>query len=269
MRLLRAILLIFIIMVSSGCYRGINGKVVDNATGKPLEGALVVVQWTRPDIHSIEGLSVEVIMNTETLTDKEGGFVIRSTPINPFANPPDMIIYKEGYIPWRNDEIFPGGNKVKDHEWKNNKTYNLDVFTENFTTRQIEDFLFLVSGGNLIPKYEDLKNKLSRRRSAEDRAKEIKEWLNDFRNVIASLGKGPYSYDYIKHRLVNKDIYEIKWLIDEAIKTNSVVNKVMKDNDVSLDYDNKNAVRDPSVVYLNGYGPNSINDYSSAVFTKH
>jgi len=161
MKSLRVVIFIFIMMVSSGCYHGINGKVVDNATGKPLEGALVVVQWTRPDIHSIEGISSAVIMNTETLTDKNGKFVIRSTPYNPFANQPEMIIIKEGYIPWRNDEIFPGGNKEENKQWKNNETYKLDVFTEKYTYNQIDFFLFLQSGGNALPMFEVLKNKLS------------------------------------------------------------------------------------------------------------
>lgn len=161
MKSLRTVVFIFIMMVIAGCYHGINGKVVDNATGKPLEGALVVVQWTRPDIHSIEGISSAVIMNTETLTDKEGGFVIRSTPSNPFANPPRMIIIKEGYIPWRNDEIFPGGHIDKDKKWKNNETYKLDVFTDKYSYNQVDFFLFLQSGGNEVPMFEALKNRLS------------------------------------------------------------------------------------------------------------
>lgn len=163
MKILLIISFVLIIHFISGCshYSGINGKVVDNATGKPLEGALVVVQWTRPDIHSIEGFSTAVIMNMETLTDKEGRFVIRSTPLNPFANQPEMIIIKEGYIPWRNDEIFPGGNKDKDKKWMNNETYKLDVFTEKHTYDQIDSFLFLQSGGNEIPMFEALKNRLS------------------------------------------------------------------------------------------------------------
>lgn len=163
MKIFLTISLVLIIHLISGCshYSGLNGKVVDKATGKPLEGALVVVQWTRPDIHSIEGFSTAVLMNTETLTDKEGRFAIKNTPLNPFANQPEMIIIKEGYIPWRNDEIFPGGNKEKDKKWMNNETYKLDVFTEKYTYDQIDSFLFLQSGGNAVPMFEALKNRLS------------------------------------------------------------------------------------------------------------
>lgn len=161
MKLIIAILLIVVGLVTSGCHGGIKGKVIDNVTGNPIENALVVVQWTRPDIHSIEGWSIAVISNFEVLTDKDGQFVIKNTPVNPFARPV-MIIYKEGYIPWRNDMIFPGGSNTlsKGYEWKNAKTYQLEVFTDKFTTKQIESFLFLPMGGNETPVFEDLKRNL-------------------------------------------------------------------------------------------------------------
>jgi hypothetical protein len=113
--------------------------VVDGATGKPIEGALVVAQWTKK--HGFGLTYHELILITETLTDKEGKFYIIKTPNDLFVEPPEMIIYKEGYIPWRNDSIFPSLNTVKDNDWKNNVTYNLDVFTDKYTARQLHRFL--------------------------------------------------------------------------------------------------------------------------------
>ena len=144
MKLFRAVLCIFVIMIVSGCshYPDITGKVVDNATGKPIEGAVVVAQWTKS--RGIPGMQYhELHKITETLTDKEGKFSL-SGAIGVQIGPPEMIIYKKGYVPWRNDTIFPSCNIVKDHEWKNNVKYKLDLFTDKFTSRQL--FLFLDFG---------------------------------------------------------------------------------------------------------------------------
>lgn len=141
MRSLNIILLFCILIMASGCshYSPITGKVIDSTTGKPIEGALVVAQWTKK--HGFGLTYHELIMITETLTDKEGKFSVTKTPNDPFVEPPEMIIYKEGYVPWRNDMIFPSLNKIKNNEWKNNVTYKLDVFTNKYSARQLDHFL--------------------------------------------------------------------------------------------------------------------------------
>jgi hypothetical protein len=141
MKSIYMILLIFIMMPSSGCYSGINGKVVDNITGNALEGALVLVQWRKPVYESIEGISRKILLNTETLTDKEGKFSIMNTFMNPFAYPPVMIIYKEGYIPWCNDAIFPSTDSVNKNEWKNNAVHRLDKYDSKYTYSEIKWFI--------------------------------------------------------------------------------------------------------------------------------
>lgn len=175
MKSLRAILLIFVIMVISGCfYPGIHGKVVDSATGKPIEGALVVAQWTKG--HGFGFTYHDLYKITETLTDKEGKFSLSGT-YDPFVEPPVMIIYKEGYIPWRNDSIFPSSNTVKDHEWKNNVIYKLDVFSDKYTNDQLYDFLdygIIGSGGRETPIFNDLHQKISVRRTIEIEKQQLK-----------------------------------------------------------------------------------------------
>lgn len=124
-----------------GCsyYSSINGKVLDNTTGKPIEGAVVVAQWTKS--RGIPGMQYHDLHKiTETLTDKEGKFSLSGT-FALFIDPPEMIICKEGYIPWRNDMTFPGGRKNKDNEWNHNMTYKLDVFTDKYTYGQLYSFL--------------------------------------------------------------------------------------------------------------------------------
>lgn len=170
MKSLRFVLLGLVIMFNTGCshYSGISGKVVDSATGKPIEGAIVVAQWTKArgwlgeqqrDLNKI----------IETLTDKEGKFSLSGN--TGFAlDPPEMIIYKEGYIPWRNDGIFPDKNK-QEHEWNNNVTYRLDVFTDKYTAEQLNQFLdSAIIGYGDVPIFHKISNTISRRATGESRA---------------------------------------------------------------------------------------------------
>jgi hypothetical protein len=163
MKSIYTVLLLLILIISQGCYSGINGKVVDSITGKELEAALVFVQWRKPVYRSIEGISSEVILDTESLTDKNGEFSISKTPFNPFAYPPVMLIYKEGYIPWRNDSIFPISNRVKENEWNNNAIYKLNKLDSNYTFSEVEWF---INSGikfdyNNMPSTKDKMNRLS------------------------------------------------------------------------------------------------------------
>ncbi len=48
----------------------------------------------------------------------------------PFVNYPQIVIYKRGYIAWRNDFIFPDYKKRGDSRWKIISTYRLERFVE-------------------------------------------------------------------------------------------------------------------------------------------
>jgi hypothetical protein len=163
MRVIHVVLLVSMMLIISGCYYpGIKGKVIDSATGKPIVGALVVAQWTNKHGFGLTYHTLSKII--ETLTDKDGSFSL-SGNYNPFVEPPEMIIYKEGYIPWRNDMIFPGGTDKlsKDHEWKNHVTYKLSVFSDKYTTIQISNFLdlgMMGRGNSNVPIFTDVKRKL-------------------------------------------------------------------------------------------------------------
>lgn len=170
MKSLRVGLLIFLQMISSGCshYSDITGKVLDAVTGKPIEGAIVVVQWTNKrgwlgeqqrELHKI----------IETLTDKEGKFSLNGTT-GFLLDPPEMLIYKDGYIPWRNDSIFPSLNLVKNHEWNDKATYKLDEFTNKYTYVQLYSFLDYGMMGNRrneVPITSNLMRKISMEEQAE------------------------------------------------------------------------------------------------------
>jgi hypothetical protein len=164
-------LLMFIAMAHflflSGCLAGISGKVVDGMTGRPIEKALVVAQWTKEHGFGLTYHDLYKIVETET--DKEGNFSIDGAG-SPFVEQPQMIIYKEGYIPWRNDTKYPSTDIVKDHEWKDNMTYKLEVFTDDFSYEQLYGFLeFSIIGLGLkeTSRFTDVMHKISGKRFEE------------------------------------------------------------------------------------------------------
>lgn len=162
MKSLCVILFIFVMINLSGCYSPIKGKVIDGVTGRPIEGALVVVLWTKKHGFGLTYHSLSMI--TETLTDKEGTFRIAKTPNDQFVERPRMIIYKEGYIPWRNDMIFPGGTDKlsKNHEWNNNATYKLELMNNSISIEQLSDFIDygMMFGIDEVPMFHKLIGKM-------------------------------------------------------------------------------------------------------------
>ena len=161
---LKVLLFVSVLLLVSGCsyYGGIKGTVVDNTTGKPIEGAVVVAQWTKP--RGLPGMQYHNLHKiTETLTDKEGKFSLSGT-IGILIDPPEMIIYKNGYIPWRNDSVFPSMNKVKNNEWNDCQTYKLDknAITEKEVTvlSMFVSHAFMTEGLDSVPKFNTITRNL-------------------------------------------------------------------------------------------------------------
>ena len=81
-----------------------HGQVVDEETGKPLEGAVVVVVWHKKPIVSMD--APEYFHDAkETLTDGEGKFTLNASPAidwNPFTmiKEPNIVIFQPGYEPF-------------------------------------------------------------------------------------------------------------------------------------------------------------------------
>jgi len=77
-----------------------KGKVIDKETKEPIEGVVVSVYY-EVDTYNIAGGGNRVIHTKETLTDRNGKFVIPSytTIISPFttSHTAGFIIYKPGY----------------------------------------------------------------------------------------------------------------------------------------------------------------------------
>lgn len=77
-----------------------KGKVIDAETKEPIEGAVVVITYSKTSIGIVESYSV-IINVRETLTDKNGEFYIPSytTVIQPLSSESmaNFIIFKPGY----------------------------------------------------------------------------------------------------------------------------------------------------------------------------
>lgn len=124
------ILVISILLFSTGCEAEISGTVVDAETGQPIEGAVVLVEWT-----VTKGLGLtysESYKVIEVVTDKDGKVTI-SGVFNPFVNPPDVTIYKKGYAAWNNKFIFPSYEKRKDFKWENGYVFKLERFKDSYS----------------------------------------------------------------------------------------------------------------------------------------
>ena len=133
------ILAVLFTFVSTGCYASMTGTVVDSETGKPIEGAVVLVEWTMEK--GLPGLSnTEPYKVIEVITDKEGKFEV-SGVLNPLVDPPDITVYKKGYVAWNNKFIFPGYKKRKDFKWQNKYIFKLEQFKSEYSYVKHSSFI--------------------------------------------------------------------------------------------------------------------------------
>lgn len=139
----------------SGCYMGISGRVVDAETMQPLEGAVVLAEWL--ETHGFGLTSHTVYKIVETETDMNGRFSLPGA-YNPMVDEPYLVIYKKGYVAWRNDDIFPGYEKRKDYDvWMHGYNYKLERYKEEYSRKKHSSFMSKgIIGSSLqkTPKFE-------------------------------------------------------------------------------------------------------------------
>jgi len=130
LRIKYAPFLIVLCFLTTGCYATITGAVVNAETGEPVEGAVVLVEWTvTKGLGLTYTKSHEVI---EVITDKDGKATI-SGVFNPFVNPPHVTIYKKGYVAWNNEYIFPDYKHREDFKWKDGVVVRMERFKEGYS----------------------------------------------------------------------------------------------------------------------------------------
>lgn len=135
---LRYVLLLFLVSLPMyGCYPGITGKVVDAETDRPIEGAVVLVEWTKTKGFGLT--YTESFKVVEVLSNKDGAFTIPGV-YNPLVNSPDLTVYKPGYVAWNNKIIFPDYRKREDFSWKSGNTFKLYKFKDTYSYIDHEGF---------------------------------------------------------------------------------------------------------------------------------
>jgi hypothetical protein len=122
---------ILLVFISTGCHAEMTGTVIDAETEKPIEGAVVLVNWTITK--GVPGLTYgEDYKTVEAITDKEGKFRVFGV-LNPFVNPPTIVVYKKGYVAWRNDFIFPDYKKREDFQWTSKQVFRMEHFKKIYS----------------------------------------------------------------------------------------------------------------------------------------
>jgi hypothetical protein len=126
-KILSIILIFLVILGYQANASGIAGTVIDAETEQPIEGAVVFVEWTRT-VGGWTGLGYKKTYKiVERITQKDGKFNVLGS-INPFVNSPKMVVYKKGYVAWRNDFIFPSYEKRPDFEQGEKYVVKLEPF---------------------------------------------------------------------------------------------------------------------------------------------
>lgn len=140
-------------------YHFITGRVVDEETGKPIEGAIVLGVWMWGfDI----AFSTKVLYTTqEAITDDKGRFFIRGVLnplINqwmlPFVEEAELTVYKRGYVAWNNLSTWKDGPR-KDFRWKNGLVVKMEKWKEWYSFNDHESFISNATVGALTQRFAD------------------------------------------------------------------------------------------------------------------
>ena len=171
MRIRNALFIAFCMLPVMGCYATITGTVVDAETGQPIEGAVVLAEWSiTKGLGLTYSKSYEVV---EAVTDKEGKVTV-SGLFNPLVNHPSVTVYRKGYVAWNNQYIFPDRKRRVDFKWSNDCVFRLEKFRPEYShikhVNFIDDTIFSYTANErkllIIKAYE-----WERKKASEERMK--------------------------------------------------------------------------------------------------
>lgn len=125
----KSILLIFSIILSisitaCGFHYNVKGRVVDEITGKPIEGASIAIHWTGKKIDAVFAPYADgtyTVKIAKDISDEDGYFRIPYYPLKNF----DMGVYKKGYVCWDSRYIFLQGEPIKIKDQFGIRTYDV------------------------------------------------------------------------------------------------------------------------------------------------
>jgi hypothetical protein len=133
------------LLILSGCYAPIKGRVIDAETSQPIEGAIVLVEWTKK--HGFGDPWTESYKVFETVSDKDGNVQIEGCN-SPFVEAPDVTVYKKGYVAWNSRMIFPDYRSRTDFKWSNS-VFKLEHFKEGYSYIDHTEFIRLSIGASM------------------------------------------------------------------------------------------------------------------------
>ena len=114
---------------NNSCLAGIfsiSGTVVDAENGEPVEGAVVVFEWSQAK--GVIGMThTDTYKIVETVTDKNGKFSVPRV-LNPLVSAPYFVIYKKGYYCWRTEWDPMTDTKRNDFKLRSNLTYEMNRY---------------------------------------------------------------------------------------------------------------------------------------------
>ncbi len=132
------LLVIAFIIFRPGSYPKMTGTVVDSVTGQPIEEAVVLVEWTKT--HGIGEHWTESFKVEEAVTDKDGKFTVDGLDIRS-VDPPDVTVYKKGYVAWNNKYIFPTHENRTDFRWNDGYVIKLMKFQTLYSYDEHSSFI--------------------------------------------------------------------------------------------------------------------------------
>jgi hypothetical protein len=144
------------LFIVTGCEGEITGIVVDAETGQPIEGAVILVEWTKQ--HGLGLTYTESYKVVEVVTNKEGKASI-SGVLSPFVDAPDVTVYKKGYVAWNNHFIFPDYKKRTDFKWENNYVFKLEKFKPEYSYAKHISFIREAHNFGMASEKKQLLNK--------------------------------------------------------------------------------------------------------------
>ncbi len=158
--------------------KGPTATVIDDETGKPIEGAIAIAIWRDYKgvsvVNALHGGGVRFKKAEEVVSDKDGNIFIpdfwkttKGKGGTGSVYDPRLTIYKFGYVCWDQQEIFHPTNRWEDRKDFNrdNRIVRLKKWPEGFTCNEHADFMSSVTSGNIGDASKQLFNKA---RMAED-----------------------------------------------------------------------------------------------------
>ncbi len=121
-----------LLSIIAGCYVPITGHIIDAETQQPIEGAVVLVEWTKT--HGYGDHWTESYKVVEAVSDNDGKVKLEGC-FCPFTNPPDVTVYKKGYVAWNNKYIFPRYTTRKDFNWQYGFVHKMESFKKEYSYR--------------------------------------------------------------------------------------------------------------------------------------